>query len=124
MDLLGKMVGAPGPSAAALAETKTDAELIEEIAPAMLIRLREDGKARGAHVAGTLLMAWLLFSHFYWDEVRLDPTQYSTTTSDLYLWAILPLGLIMICAHFYFKRRSVLTEVRYRRHHGKWRWER
>jgi hypothetical protein len=124
MDLLGKMVGAPGPSAAALAETKTDAELIAEIAPAMLVKLREEGSARGAHFAGTLLLAWLLFSSFYWSEVRLDPTQYSETTSDLYMWAILPLVLLSICAQFYFKRRSVLTEVRYRRRHGKWRWDR
>jgi hypothetical protein len=107
-----------------LAETKTDAELVADIAPAMLRKLREDGAAKGGHLGTVLIFAWLMLSNLYWAGVRLDSSQYSETTSAFYIWAILPIGLAAVGLHFYFKRRSVAVEVRYRRQRGKWRWER
>jgi hypothetical protein len=123
MDLLGRTVGATL-SQAEFSETKTDADLTAEIAPAMLIKLREDGSARGGALWASLFSAWLVFSQVYWNEARLDPKQYSETISAFYMWAIVPIGLAALGLHFYFKRRSVTVEVRYRRQHGKWRWER
>lgn len=117
MDLLGKMVGAPGPSPAALAETRTDAELIADIAPAMLIKLREDGSAKGAVGAFLMMMLWANFSKTGWGQIEFQAT-------PLWQWLVLPLLLIAVALPFYSKRRSILVEVRYRRQHGKWRWER
>lgn len=124
MDILGKMVGAPGPSSAALAETSTDAEFIAEIAPPMLVKLREDGLAKGASLSFFLIIAYGSITQLYWNSVRLDPTRYSGTIADLHVLAILPIGLVAIGLPYYFKRRNVRNEIRYRRQHGKWRWER
>jgi hypothetical protein len=123
MDLLGKMVGAPGPSAAALAETRTDAELIADIAPAMLIKLRADGTAKGAEWGSTLNLLWMCW--FLGDlAVRnLQPTADRLGPWSYFLWGLSVTAALQIALPFFFKRRSVLNEVRYRRQHGKWRWE-
>ena len=122
MDLLGKMVGAPGPSAAALAETRTDAELIADIAPAMLIKLREDGVAKGSSWGTVLFLLWQIF--FFSDLAlgRLNPND-RFFAPEVYLWAIPVQVACWIVLHYYFKRRSVSVEIQYRRQHGKWRWE-
>jgi hypothetical protein len=117
MDLLGKMVGAPGLSSAALAETRTDAELIADIAPAMLIKLREDGMGKGAVWSFLPMMLWTAFTKPHWGQIELDAT-------PLWQWVVLPLLIAAVAMPYFFKHRSVLVEVRYRRQHGKWRWER
>ena len=123
MDLLGKMVGAPGPSAAVLAESRTDAELIADIAPAMLIKLRGDGVAK-ASWWGTV--SFLLFQVFFLTDLFRDRVNRNDRffAPEVYVLAFGALGVCWIALHYYLKRRSVLAEVRYLRHHGKWRWER
>lgn len=106
------MVGAT-PSPAELAETKSDAELTAEIAPAMLVKLREDGTARGYAMGGilfALLMVWFLADR--------------TESSSYFYWGLGVTVILQVSLPLFFKRRSVTNEVRYRRQHGKWRWER
>ena len=117
------MVGAT-PSQSELAETRTDAELIAEIAPAMLIKLREDGASKAGYFGTVLFFAWLMLSNLHGRTAGVDQTQYSESVSALYRWAPLLLLLAAIGLIFYFRRQSVAVEVRYRRQHGKWRWER
>ena len=124
MDLLSKMVGAPGPSAAALAETRTDAELIADIAPAMLAKLREDGIAKGASMGSVFLLALMLLFVGNLAYPGVESALSVPATSDLFFWGLGVTVVLQIALPLYFKRRSVLNEVRYRRHHGKWRWER
>jgi hypothetical protein len=108
------MVGATS-ALAERSETKSDAELIAEIAPPMLAKLREDGELKGAFCSVIPLL--LFVSFFRWELV--GPLQ-----TQLKSWVILLLILLALALPFFFKRRSVLNEVRYRRQHGKWRWER
>jgi hypothetical protein len=123
MDLLGKMVGAPGPSAAALAETRTDAELIAEIAPPMLVKLRQDGIAKGASTGSVFFLALMLLFVGNLAYPNVESALSVPATSDLFFWGFGVTIALQIALPFFFKRRSVLVEVRYRRQHGKWRWE-
>jgi hypothetical protein len=117
------MVGAT-PSQAALSETRTDAELIAEIAPAMLAKLRLDGSARGTATAVALLLA---LQAIYWPIVAQQNLKPFADRADLLPYCFGGLGIVVvlqIALPHVFKRRNVLNEVRYRRQHGKWRWER
>lgn len=123
MTLLDRMVGAT-PPAAELSETKTDAELIAEIAPAMLVKLRKDGSDRGAALGSTLFMClgiWLLGDMAV---QNLEPITMRPGPSLYFLYGLGIGAVLQIALPLFFKRRSVLNEVRYRRQHGKWRWER
>lgn len=97
--------------------TASDEALIAEIAPAMLVKLREDGMAKGAAWAVVLMLLYGGFSKTDWGGFELYAT-------PLYQWLLLPFLLAALSLPHFIKRRGVLVEVRYRRQNGKWRWER
>jgi hypothetical protein len=96
-----------------------DAALAKEIAPAMLEKLKRDGKDRGHRHGSDLLMAsnvglllLLLNPDWHPELLRWYPI---LLVGMFAAWLVLP---------WYFSKRSVAAELSYRRKHGKWRWER
>jgi hypothetical protein len=110
-------------TSAATSLSSTDKALIAEIAPPMLIKLREDGLAKGAYVGGGLLLCLSVLSLSQSQLNRLDPTSPSSWHS-YFNGICLFVGLVGFLLPFFFRRRNVAVEIRYRRQHGKWRWER
>jgi hypothetical protein len=87
----------------------SDKNLLAEISPAMLKKLRDDGRAEGFWIA--LLVGVVL---------HLDTADPELAIAFGGVASILAL----IALPIYFRRRKVWVEVIYRRQHGKWRWER
>lgn len=83
----------------------------------MLVKLREDGLAKGGVWSFLLIMFWTSLSKTQWGQTELASTPFGN-------WLVLSFIPVAFALLFYFKRRSVLVEIRYRRQHGKWRWER
>jgi hypothetical protein len=100
----------------------SDKNLLAEISPAMLKKLRDDGRAEGFWIALLVGVVSFLYGH-----ARLDAVLLHLDTADPEL-AIAFGGvasiLALIALPIYFRRRKVWVEVIYRRQHGKWRWER
>jgi hypothetical protein len=96
-----------------------DIALTEQIAPAMLEKLKRDGKDRGHRHGSDLLMVsnmglLLLLLNPDWHPEFLGWFPILLVAAFA-AWLVLP---------WYFSKRSVAAELTYRRRHGKWRWER
>src|SRR4051812_26959061 len=109
MSLLDRMVGAT-PSQAALSETRSDAELRVEIAPAMLVKLREDGSARGWSVASTLNLLWGIWLMNLLATQNLKPIAERSGLPSYFFWGLGVTLALQIALPFFFKRRSVQNE--------------
>jgi hypothetical protein len=112
------MVGAT-PSAAALSETRTDAELIAEIAPAMLKRLRREG-VRTVLMLQFLMVGLQVSFSALWSHVGWIPWNWTPVTVVTFL------GSGAFATLLFYKMivgAPLNYELRYRRQHGKWRWE-
>jgi hypothetical protein len=90
-------------------------DLANEIAPAMLTKLRRDGSVKGGLIAVGFFLVWLCLF-----QVQLV----ESGASQVFLWGLVVLFALLVILAIYFRRRGVSIEVRYRREHGKWRWER
>jgi hypothetical protein len=96
---------------------------IAEIPPAMRKRLRAVGQLVGfvldvliliGVIGGEATLKQLLPSHFGFD---VPATRLVIHSLDLVAL------LVVVALPLIFARLSLLSEVRYRRRHGKWRWE-
>jgi hypothetical protein len=96
-----------------------DAALIAEIAPAMLAKLEKDGASSGQATALTWLIIFISIPPMLERQFPL---------SDWLPIAAFALVLLSGVASFllpiHCKKRSVRAELKYRRVHGRWRWER
>jgi len=106
-----------------IADGMSDAALVAEIAPAMLAKLRKDGSFRGGTLGSSLFCLWTVFFMADLALQNRDATARMASMTTL-LWALAAVSATSFVLPFYFKKRSVAAEVRYRRQHGKWRWER
>jgi hypothetical protein len=103
------MVAAAAHSEALPSKPFTDAELIAEIAPAMLDKLRSAKRTwRCIIMLGFCLL--LVLHHDY-----IPDTAFVFSAIGLAcLWFVIP---------EYFAKQQIAIEVAYRRQHGKWRWD-
>lgn len=112
--------------ATASSSDSTDQALIAEIAPAMLAKLKLDGSLYGylILILGLTIIPTLSFpgsvTEFIAAALRLGPDGPRRVADFVYLFAVFGGCLIL---PWYFKRSSVRAELKYRRRHGKWRWE-
>ena len=99
------------------ASEASDDALIAEIAPAMRKKLEHDGFVKGVQFAVSLI------------ALSLALQQLMLRSEYEYRFAVMFAGIavaMVALAAFpvFLKKRSVATELRYRRQYGKWRWER
>jgi hypothetical protein len=99
--------------------TPSDDELIAEIAPAMLAKLKQDGTTRGQSMGGQIMIAGLLLSSMGHKD---SPFEVWLLLATVVLCFGSAAGLIFLPGLFW--KRYVAAEVRYRRLHSKWRWDR
>jgi len=112
-----------GPSSAAA----KDADLIAEIAPAMLEKLKQDGKLVGSLFAMIVVIA---VSNFELSEsskavissvLHLSRDSMNRLGDFSFIFSLLSSFVVL---PWYFERRTIKEELKYRRQRGKWRWER
>jgi hypothetical protein len=97
--------------------TGDDAALLSEIAPAMRKKLELDGVQRGIMTANTLIALAVVVGQARWHAGFAYQSELS--------FGALGIAVAALCTlPFFLKKRSVSAELRYRRQHGKWRWER
>jgi hypothetical protein len=114
-------------SEAGTPESKADGALIAEIAPPMLDKLKNDGKLYGLLCVATVIFAVREFE--VWGSVkagiasvlRLGPDSLDRVSDIGLLVGFLAVFLV---GPSYFQWRAIRDELKYRRQHGKWRWER
>jgi hypothetical protein len=95
-----------------------DAALIAEIAPAMKEKLRRDGYGRGLAIGLQVLFLTMLVSRQIGDmESIAHPMQFIVALS------VMAIGVLVLLP-LYMRKIGLSSELRYRRQHGKWRWDR
>jgi hypothetical protein len=93
-------------------------ELSRDIAPAMLAKLRRDGRGKGLAIGLQVVFLTMLVNRQIGDtESITQPMPIMVALSVVAMGALILLPL-------YMRKNELSSEFAYRRQHGKWRWER
>jgi hypothetical protein len=101
--------------------TSIDDPLVADIAPAMLAKLERDGRSKGSLIASASVVVAIAL------EQNLREVSRSSHGVAWAIWGMSALAAAAVALAVlppYLKKKSVLTELDFRRQHGKWRWDR